>query len=236
MRSSTLCLVAMLAGCGAVKDSDRPHADAGAGFLPAACVDLGMTAANTDVQLHLDGDVAKPYAAHCGADLKTYLMLQGSNTSSYPAGGCGTIQTGSNTATSVVTTWHMVQLDPVKHAIATNDYTFAVSTGTTHEESDNGNYKHDYLAMPFASGRSCVSGMAQTVATVDLSGSHFAITASQIWAANGFNAIVAPTVNTARTTATIVATGFPIGATPCPGVSDYYTTDGGACLGLDYVP
>jgi hypothetical protein len=95
---------------------------------------------------------------------------------------------------------------------------------------------HDFLSIPFGSGRSCVSGTAQTVATIDLTGTHFALAASQTWTPDGFSAGAQAAINPQRTMATITATGFPVGASPCAPNVDYYTLNGGTCLHLEYVP
>ncbi len=75
-----------------------------------------------------------------------------------------------------------------------------------------------------------------TVASIDLTGTHFGIASAQAWAADGFTATAAPTINPQRTKATISATGFPVGASPCAANTDYATLNGGSCLKLDYVP
>jgi hypothetical protein len=176
----------------------------------------------------------KPYSAHCSADLRTYIPLEGPNASSYPVGGCGTL--APNATVGVKTAWQMIRFDTVMHAIDTGDYTFATSIGGTHEISGNGTVVHDYLNIPFASGRSCVESPAQTVAVIDLTGTHFALASSQIWATDGFSAQTEAAINPQRTKATITATGFPVGASPCAPNADYYTLNGGTCLQLEYVP
>ncbi len=224
--------VPMIAGaCGAVNAPGGVDASA---RLAASCAALGASASNQSVELHLDGDATRPFAAHCSADLRTYLPLEGPNMSSYPVGGCSTLAAGATVG--VTTTWQMVRFDAVMHAIDTSDTMFATSTGGTHESSGNGAFTHDYLSMPFGSGRSCVDGTAQTVAIIDLTGTHFALAAAQTWAADGFSATTAPQITTQRTKATIMATGFPVGASPCAPNADYYTVNGGTCLQLDYVP
>jgi hypothetical protein len=229
-----MLLATLVGGCGNVTDA-KPAADAPAGMAqPASCVALGSAASDQNVNLYVDGDPTKPYTAHCGGDLKTYLPLAGTNMSSYPVGGCSTLS--ANASAGVITTWQMVHIDPVMHAIDTADYTYATSTGGTHESSGDGSIVHDYMVMPFASGRTCDMTAAQTVAQVDLTGTHFAISSTQMWAADGFSAMTTPTIDPQRTTATIAAIGFPVGASPCAPTSDYYTTNGGTCLQLDYVP
>jgi hypothetical protein len=207
--------------------------DASAG-LASSCVGLGASSINKNVQLYLDGDAMKPYLAHCSADLRTYIPLEGSNLSGYPVGGCSTL--APNATVGVTTTWRMVRFDAAMHVIDTNDYMFATSIGGTHESSGNGSFEHDFLGIPFGSGRSCVSGTAQTVATIDLTGTHFALAASQTWAADGFTAGAQVAMNPQRTMATITATGFPVGASPCAPNADYYTLNGGTCLHLEYAP
>src|SRR5262249_40189718 len=155
-----------------------------------------------------DGDPMKPYSAHCSADLRTYLPLDEPNQSSYPVGGCSAL--APNATVGVTTTWQMVRFDTVMHAIDTGDYMFATSTGGTHESSGNGTFEHDFLNIPFGSGRSCINGTAQMVATIDLTGTHFALAASQTWTADGFSATAQATINPQRTKATIMATGFPV--------------------------
>lgn len=199
-----------------------------------SCSDFGSAAIDQDVQLYFDGDFMKPYSAHCSADLKTYIALEGSNLSSYPVGGCGTLTPDAQV--SVMTIWQMVRFDTQMHAIDTGDYTFAASTGGTHETSGNGTVNHDYLRIPFGSGRSCIPGTARTVATIDLTGTHFALASSQTWATDGFDAATEAAINPQRTQATITAEGFPTGASPCAPLADYYTLTGGTCLQLEYVP
>jgi GON domain len=226
-------LVPMMAGaCGAVNDPSGDD-DAPAG-LASSCVQLGAGSSDKNVRLYVDGDETKPYSAHCSADLKTYIPLEGPNLSSYPVGGCGVL--ASNATAGVTTTWQMVRFDTTMHAIDTSDYMFATSTGGTHESSGNGSFEHDFLSIPFGSGRSCTSGMAQTVATIDLTGTHFALAAAQTWAADGFSAGTDAAINPQRTKAMITATGFPVGTSPCAPNSDYYTLNGGTCLQLEYVP
>ena len=233
MRSSRafLMLVLMIAGaCGAV--SGPPAGDDAS--LASSCVEFGAASADKNVRLYLDGDATKPYSAHCSADLRTYIPLEGPNVSSYPAGGCSTL--APNATVSVMTTWQMIRFDTVMHAIDTGDHTFTTSTGGTHESSGNGSFVHDFLNIPFGSGRSCISGTAQTVATIDLTGTHFALGPSQTWAADGFSAKADAAINPQRTKATITATGFPVGASPCAPNDDYYTVNGGTCLKLEYLP
>jgi hypothetical protein len=226
-----LMLVPMIAGaCGEVRNIPD-GADETAG-LASSCVELGASSSDKNVLLYLDGDATKPYSAHCSADLKTYLPLESPNLSSYPVGGCSTL--APNATVGVTTTWRMIRFDTVMHAIDTGDYTFATSTGGTHESSGNGGFAHDFLKIPFGSGRSCISGMAQTVATIDLMGTHFALGVSQVWAAEGFSARTDVAINPQRTKATITATGFPVGTSPCAPNSDYYTVNGGTCLQLEY--
>lgn len=226
---SHIAVAVLVGACGKVQSG----VDAATGFA-SSCVELGAGAADQPGRLYLDADPAKPYAVYCGADLRTYLRLEGANTSSYPAGGCGTSVAGSTAG--VITTWQMVRLDTVTHAIDTGDYTFSESSGVTHESSGNGAFEHDYLRVPFGSGRSCVSGLAQTVATIDLTSTRFAIAASQVWAADGFSAETEASIHPQRTQATITATGFPAGTSPCEPNTDYYTVTGGACIRLEYVP
>jgi hypothetical protein len=223
----------MIAGaCGAVR-SPPEGGDAPGGFA-SSCVELDAASADQDVRLYLDGDPMKPYSVHCSADLRTYIPLEGANLSSYPVGGCGT--RAPNATAGVTTTWQMVRFDTVMHAIDTGDYMFATSTGGTHESSGNGTFEHDYLNIPFGSGRSCANGTAQTVATIDLTGTHFMLAASQAWAADGFTAETEAAFNPQRTKATITAEGFPVGASPCAPNADYYTVTGGTCIQLEYVP
>lgn len=225
-----LMLVPMMAGaCGAV----RATPDA-ATSLASSCVGLGANSIDKNALLYLDGDAMKPYSAHCSADLKTYIPLEGPNLSSYPVGGCGTL--APNATVGVTTTWQMMRFDTVMHAVDTGDYTFATSTGRTHESSGNGLFEHDFLNIPFGSGRSCISGTAQTVATIDLTGTHFALASSQTWASDGFSTKTEAAINPQRTKATITAMGFPVGASPCAMNADYYTLKGGTCLQLEYVP
>lgn len=244
MRTSGLCwmVVPMIAdACGAVRNdpaladaSASVSVDAPAARLAASCVDLGLSAAGQEVRLYLDGDARKPYAAHCSDGLGTYLVLDEANTTSYPAGGCATLM--PNATAAVTTIWHMVRFDPVERVIDTSDLQFTTSSGGTHETSGNGGIQHDYLSVPFGSGRSCVTGTPQPVAAIDLTGTRFALAASQTWATDGFAGQVQATINPQRTKATITAMGFPVGASPCGPNSDYYTLNGGACLQLDYVP
>lgn len=241
--SAFLTLIPMFAAaCGSVKNPqigvdggtriDAPVDDSRA--LPSSCTSLGATAMNQNIQLYVDSDVSKPYTAHCSADLKTYLLLEGSNTSSYPLGGCGTLA-GAATA-AVTTTWQMVRFDTALHAIDTSDYQFATSAGGTHESSGDGAFVHDFLSIPFGTGRTCVPDSNATVATIDLTGTHFALGAAMAWAADGFTATSNAQVNAQRTKATITASGFPGSASPCAANSDYYTTNGGTCIPLEYLP
>ncbi|HWU87805.1 MAG TPA: GON domain-containing protein [Kofleriaceae bacterium] len=223
----------MIAGaCGAVRST--PEGVDAPASLASSCAELGATSADMNVRLYLDGDAMKPYSAHCSAALRTYIPLEGTNLSSYPVGGCGA--RAPNATVGVTTTWQMVRFDTVMHAIDTGDYMFATLTGGTHESSGNGMFEHDYLNIPFGSGRSCISGTAQTVATIDLTGTHFALAASQAWAADGFSAETEAAINPQRTKATITAKGFPVGASPCAPNADYYTVNGGTCIQLEYVP
>lgn len=241
MPSSTALLTwipLFAAACGVVKNDREAPPDAAQGFdaaarLASSCATLGSSAMDQNVRLYFDGDPNQPYSAHCSADLKTYIPLQQSNTSTYPLGGCSTLSASATAA--VTTSWEMVRLDTVMHAIDTSDYAFATSTGGTHESSGDGSFVHDFLSLPFGSGRSCASS-AQAVATIDLTGTHFAIATSQNWAADGYMATANVTFNATRTKATVNATGFPIGASPCAPNSDYYTLNGGTCIQLEYVP
>ena len=149
-----LTLVPMLAACGAVQDT-RQTIDAGAS-LASSCVELGADSIGKNVRIYLDGDTMKPYSAHCSADLKTYIPLEAPNLSSYPVGGCSTL--APNATVGVTTTWQMMWFDTVMHAVDTGDYTFATSTGGTHESSGNGTFEHDFSSIPFGSGSEPPSG------------------------------------------------------------------------------
>lgn len=235
-----LLLLVVLAACSKLIDLHDVTYEGGDAAVPdklaSSCTELGADAIDQDVQLHLDGDATKPYPAHCSADLKTYLPLDGSaqNLSSYPLGSCDTLA-GTATA-AVMTTWKMVRFDPAMHAIDTGDFTFATSTGGTHETSGNGTFQWDYLQVPFGSGRSCLTPGGQLVATIDLTGTHFVIAVSQTWAHDGPTSVAQVAIAPPRTKATITVGGFPVGISPCPPLADFYTVTGGTCLQLEYAP
>jgi hypothetical protein len=202
--------------------------------VASSCSELGVDAVDQNVQLYLDGNPMQPYSAHCSADLKTYIALEGYNFSSYPLGGCST--PAASEQDGVKTTWQMIRFDTGVHAIDTGDYTFATSTGGTHETSGDGSVNNDYFKIPFGSGRSCSPAEVQTVAMVDLTGTHFMLEPSQIWSTDGFEAMTNAEIDSQRTMATITAQGNPTGVSPCAQYVDYYTLAGGTCLHLEYVP
>jgi hypothetical protein len=118
-------MIPMIAGaCGAVHGP--PEGIDAPTNLASSCVGSGASSINKNVQLYLDGDAMKPYSAHCSADLRTYIPLEGPNLSSYPVGGCGTL--APNATVGVTTTWQMMRFDTVMHAIDTGDYMFATAT------------------------------------------------------------------------------------------------------------
>jgi hypothetical protein len=220
--------------------ADAPNADAqpadasiDAAVYFASCAELAAGAAGTDVTLYLDHDPGKPYAAHCGPTLQTYLVLGAPSMSSYPTGQCASLVTGQNKA--VTTTWTMVHFDPTTRTVDTGDYFGATSTGGTHEDSGNGMFHYDYVHIPFGSGRTC-STSQRTLATIDLTHTNFAIASTQAWAADGFMANVGLQFDGAHKSLSLDVGGFPVGASPCRPNADYYTQSGGPCLVLDYAP
>ena len=216
-------------------DIDAPMVDAIPKVYCATCAEIGSSAADTDVTLYLDHDPNKPWAAHChGSNPDTYLVLGGgTNTSSYPTGGCASVSNGESKA--VTTTWTMVRFDPVTRIVSTGDYFGSTSAGGTHEVSGNGSIDNNYAHVPFASGRTC-STSQRSLAAVDLSQTNFAVALGQPWTLDGFMASGNPSTSGDRKKVSFNIGGFPVGVSPCAPNFDYYTTTGGACLTLDYAP
>lgn len=203
-------------------------------LYPATCVAAGVVG---DVTLFVGGDPSKPWPAHCVGST-TYLKLPPGNVSTYPYANCA-----SGPGPAVSTTWSMVKIDPVTFVVDTSDFTFATSTGSTTETSTQP-YTHLYTRMLFASTRSCDDVSPQpplsSVAAIDLTGTNFAVSASQQWGVPGFSNNGGPfqSVKVAANgqRVTLAVGGFPAGISPCAAGADYYTMVGGACLQLVYGP
>jgi hypothetical protein len=213
--------------------------DAPATGYPATCAQAGATSGDQDVTLYVGGDPGKPWTAHCSGG-NAYLTLgsSSSNFSSYPGGGCAGNAHGPKTVT---TTWTMLRIDPTTLVVDTSDYTGAISSGDTHEVSGNGSVNTDYTSMPYGSARSCVDqAPGGAAASVDFTGTPFAVDASQQWYLlgwsnnNGGNQPFGGASPSSGKTVTLSVGGYPGGITPCQ--SDYYQNKGGACLQLVYSP
>ena len=227
-------------GDGSVGNGDSGGSDGPATGYPETCAQAGADAGNQDVTLYVGGDPKKPWTAHCSGG-NAYLALgatSSSNFSSYPGGGCAQNAHGPNTVT---TTWSMLRIDPTTLVVDTSDYTGATSSGDTHETSGNGTVNTDYTTMPYASARSCVDqAPTAAAASIDLTGTPFAVAASQQWYLLGFsnnnpgNKPFGGASPQSGKTLSLSVGGFPAGITPCQ--SDYYQTTGGSCLQLVYSP
>jgi hypothetical protein len=225
---------------GSTGGGDSGGSDAPATGYPTTCAQAGADAGNQDVTLYVGGDPNKPWTAHCSGG-NAYLPLgtsAGSNFSSYPGGGCAAKANGPNTVT---TTWSMLRIDPSTLVVDTSDYTGATSSGDTHETSGNGTVNTDYTTMPYASARSCVDqAPGSATASVDLTGTSFAVDTSQPWYLLGYsnnnpgNKPFGGASPKSGKTLSLSVGGFPAGITPC--MTDYYQTTGGNCLQLVYSP
>lgn len=185
---------------------------------------------DVDATLYLDGNADRSFAAHCGPEHETYLLLGAgsTSTSTYSAGGCASVMSGQTAAAT--TSWTAVRFDPNSRFVKTGDYRFATSTGGTHDSATGFDYSH----LPFGSGRSCVT-TSSVVAVIDLTGTSFAVSAAQAWSFEGTSAHGADTPVGSRKLIKIVADGTPTGASPCAEAVDPKTLTGGNCLLLDYV-
>jgi len=224
---------------GSTGNGDSGGSDGPATGYPTTCAQAGADAGNQDVTLYVGGDPNKPWTAHCSKG-NAYLTLgtSTSNFSSYPGGGCASNAKGPSTVT---TTWSMLRVDPTTLVVDTSDYAGAKSSGDTHETSGNGTVNTDYTTMPYASARSCVDqAPTAAAASIDLTGTPFAVAASQQWYLLGFsnnnpgNKPFGGASPQSGKTLSLSVGGFPAGITPCQ--SDYYQTTGGSCLQLVYSP
>jgi hypothetical protein len=218
---------------------DGSTSDAPATGYPTNCAQAGAGSGNQNVTLYVGGDPNKPWTAHCSGG-NAYLPLASSsaNFSSYPGGGCAQKANGPSTVT---TTWTMLRIDPATLIVDTSDYAGSTSHGDTHEVSGNGTINTDYTAMPYASGRSCVDqAPSAATASIDLSGTPFAVAATQLWYLLGYssntsnNQPMGGASPASGKTLSLSVGGYPGGITPCLG--DYYQNKGGACLQLVYSP
>jgi len=218
---------------------DSGGSDAPATGYPTTCAQAGADAGSQDVMLYVGGDPNKPWTARCtGGNAYLLLGTSTSNFSSYPGGGCASNAKGPNTVT---TTWSMLRIDPTTLVVDTSDYAGATSSGDTHETSGNGTVNTDYTTMPYASARSCVDqNPGSATASVDLTGTSFAVDTSQQWYLLGFsnnnpgNKPFGGASPASGKTVSLRVGGFPAGITPC--MSDFYQTTGGTCLQLVYSP
>jgi hypothetical protein len=213
--------------------------DAPATGYPTSCAQADAGSSDQDVTLYVGGDPNEPWTAHCSGG-NAYLPLASatSNFSSYPGGGCASNAHGPSTVT---TTWTMLRIDPATLVVDTSDYKGATSSGDTHEVSGNGSVNTDYTQMPYGSSRSCVDQQpGSPSASVDLTGTPFAVASSQQWYLLGFsnanpgNKPFGGASPASGKTVSLSVGGYPAGITPCQ--SDYYQTTGGACLQLVYAP
>jgi hypothetical protein len=210
--------------------------EAEAGTVHAqSCSELQTGTGTTGTTLYLNHDPQKPFSAICrygNNGATTYLVLPAGNTSTYPLGSCAVAGTG------LVTTWNFVKFDPATLMVDTSDYEGAVSSGSTFEKNSDSSAQHLYAKMPFGSARNCVDSMPSTPqASIDLSGTHFSIAATQIWFPVGYSSSGVKHLETfgiGRQTASISVGGYPGGISPC--TNDYYTLYGGNCLQLSYTP
>jgi hypothetical protein len=203
-------------------------------FYPTSCTEADA-GADATMTLYVGGDPAKSWTAVCLGS-SAYLPLTGTNVSSYPAGGCATVPSGSGS--SVSTTWSMVRIDESTLLVDTSDYTGSVSTGMTMEVSGSGSVMNNYASMPFASARSCDDAMHNTAfGNVDLTGTGFTVLTTQKWYLLGFSNTGGPygaaTLDGTDQKVAITTGGYPAGNSPC---NDYYTNTGGKCLQLVYGP
>jgi hypothetical protein len=190
--------------------------------------------------LYVGGDPNKPWTARCSGG-NAYLLLgsSSSNFSSYPGGGCASNAHGPNTVT---TTWSALRIDPTTLIVDTSDQPGATSSGDTHEVSGNGTVTTDYTTMPYASARSCVDQQpgSAAMASIDLTGTSFAVATSQQWYLLGWsnnnagNKPFGSASPKSGKTMSLSVGGYPAGITPCQ--SDFYQTTGGSCLQLVYSP
>jgi len=224
---------------GSTGNGDSGGSDAPATGYPTTCAQAGADAGTQSVTLYVGGDPNKPWTAHCSGG-SAYLTLgsSSSNFSSYPGGGCAQNAHGPNTVT---TTWSMLRIDPTTLVVDTSDHAGATSSGDTHETSGNGSVNTDYTTMPYASARSCVDqNPGSATASVDLTGTPFAVDTSQQWYLLGFsnnntgNKPFGGASPASGKTLSLSVGGFPAGITPCQ--SDFYQTTGGSCLQLVYSP
>jgi hypothetical protein len=199
-------------------------------YVPRSCVDIAAHVpggADGPYTLYLGGDLAKPWTAYC-ANLATtpreYLTLTGGNTARYVAGG-------ASLGTDVTTTYAKVRIDPATLKLDVNDRLFAASQGAI-DHAHSG-----VIATSVALGAAidCVgSGAANATASIDLTGTPFALTGAAAFALVGTAALgtVAVTANNQR--AAITGGGFcgwnaPVGAKVVP------FNDNTAGLGLPVV-
>jgi hypothetical protein len=154
-------------------------------YAPQTCADLGAhgVTAGGDHTLYLDGDAGQPWKVYCAADpnsvstaLVEYLPLTGTNQSVYLAGG-------KSNGSDVVTTFTKVRIYVLSKQIDINDRGFATSTGMlTH--SDSGIV---VTSMPFGVAMTCQGSFTKNgTATIDLTGTHFAISSDFTGAGSGF--------------------------------------------------
>lgn len=144
----------------------------------ATCAALAAAAASPlpdgSYTLAFQGDVTKPWTAYCYGMASTpveYLTLDAaaSNYAQYTAGG-------NATGTSVRTSYTRVRLIPAAAEIDITDRTFSTSTGSLQETASGNNTT--VTSMPYGVAASC-NNTASGVASIDLSGTPFALTAGQ---------------------------------------------------------
>lgn len=152
-----------------------------AGPWPATCLEaraLFPGATDGDFTLYVDHEPRKPWTAYCfqmnnnldmGGDPPTeYLTLApGRNVSRFPAGG-------KARGIDIETTYWRVRLDPRTLEVDANDRAFATSFGELWITGMEGSV----YFMPFGVALDCAgAGSARGSATIDLSGTPFAVVA-----------------------------------------------------------
>lgn len=140
---------------------------------PSDCEQIrqdSATATDGNRTLYIGGDRTKPWNAYCVMSITpalTYLNLTNTganqNFSQYTSGGAAT-------GVSVRTNFSKLRIDPATRKIDSNDKRFASSSGSLLHMGTT-----SVTSMPYATSMGCLSGSANGVANVDLSGTVFAV-------------------------------------------------------------
>ncbi len=148
-------------------------------YAPQTCADLvahAVASAGTSQMLYLDADPSKPWTVFCSPTNTEYIAVNANNVSKYEHGG-------ASPGTDVVTTFSKVRFVVATKKIDISDRDYAVDNGGMVNHSGNGTM---VTSMPLGIAMNCkATNDKSTRATVDLTGSHFAMTGAAAFAGAG---------------------------------------------------